>query len=125
MPELREDMLTGALVIVAPERASRPDTHNDNDAPPAPRECPFCEGDEDQTPPEVFRTGSGAPNTPGWRVRVVPNLYPVVGDGVPGAPEVAVFSPNHDRSFARLDDDQAAEVFTVLRDRCAVHLSSG
>jgi UDPglucose--hexose-1-phosphate uridylyltransferase len=45
--------------------------------------CPFCEGHEDRTPPEVYamRPESGAPNTPGWTTRVVPNLYPAVADG--------------------------------------------
>ena len=35
------------------------------------------------TPPEVHRTGAGEPDTPGWRVRVVPNLYPIVDAGRP------------------------------------------
>ncbi|MCE7882625.1 MAG: hypothetical protein DYH08_01965 [Actinobacteria bacterium ATB1] len=40
--------------------------------------CPFCEGNEDQTPPEVdaFRRAGTAQDSPGWSVRVVPNLYP-------------------------------------------------
>jgi UDPglucose--hexose-1-phosphate uridylyltransferase len=126
MPELREDPLSGTLVIISTERASRPDTHRGSSAEPQSRPpCPFCEGAEHLTPPEVFRLGPGAPDTPGWRVRVVPNLYPIVGDGVPGAHEVVVSSPAHDRSFGRLDDDTAAEVFTVLRDRAATHLASG
>jgi UDPglucose--hexose-1-phosphate uridylyltransferase len=77
------------------------------------------------TPPEVYRTGAGGPQARGWRVRVVPNLYPIVGDGVPGAHEVAVLSPEHDASFGELDDDAAAEVLVVLRDRCAYHLAHG
>jgi UDPglucose--hexose-1-phosphate uridylyltransferase len=77
------------------------------------------------TPPEVFRTGSGAPETPGWRVRVVPNLYPLAGDGVPGAHEVTVLSPDHRAAFGDLADDAAAEVFSVLRDRSAHHLAQG
>jgi UDPglucose--hexose-1-phosphate uridylyltransferase len=56
---------------------------------------------------------------------VVPNLYPVVGDGVPGAHEVVVLSPEHDRSFAGLTDDAAAAVFDVLRERSAAHLAAG
>jgi UDPglucose--hexose-1-phosphate uridylyltransferase len=82
------------------------------------------------TPPEVYRTGDGEPDAPGWRVRVVPNLYPIVGGdeagpGATGAHEVAVLSPAHARSFAQLDETQAAEVFTVLRDRARHHLRSG
>src|SRR5262249_17857117 len=123
VPELRRDPLTGAVVILAPGRAVRPDTFRAMAHAPIPTEpdadagCPFCEGCEDQTPPEVYRTGGGAPNTPGWRVRVVPNLYPIAGDGLAGAHEVAVLSPKHGESFGELDDDDAAELLTVLRDR--------
>ena len=82
------------------------------------------------TPPEVYRTGGGAPDTPGWSVRVVPNLYPIVGGheagpGATGAHEVVVLSPAHESSFARLDGQQAAEVLTVLRDRARHHLAAG
>jgi len=45
--------------------------------------CPFCEGSEDSTPPEVWaeRPGGGHPDTPGWTARSVLNLYPVLGGG--------------------------------------------
>lgn len=48
--------------------------------PDAAETCPFCEGREDRTPPEVWadRPGGGDPDTPGWRARSVPNLYPVL-----------------------------------------------
>ena len=81
MSELREDLLTGARVIVAPGRSVRPDTFR-TDAPELPSSvpaCPFCAGNEHETPPEVARRGAGDPETPGWRVRVVPNKYPLVG----------------------------------------------
>ncbi len=57
---------------------------------------------------------------PGWRVRVFPNLYPITA-----AHEVVVLSPDHHRTFAQLSDDEAAEVFTVLRDRVRAHLDAG
>jgi UDPglucose--hexose-1-phosphate uridylyltransferase len=83
------------------------------------------------TPPEVYRTGEGDPDTPGWRVRVVPNLYPIVDDsadagpGATGAHEVVVLSPSHIDSFAQLDRRHAVEVLTVLRDRSRFHLRVG
>ena len=64
-----------------------------------PDECPFCPGHEAETPPEVARTGDGDPDQPGWRIRVVPNLYPIVDTH-----EVVVLSPDHRRAFADLDD---------------------
>jgi UDPglucose--hexose-1-phosphate uridylyltransferase len=131
MPELLRDELTGRWVLLAPGRATRPHTFRvPVSSEPPPAECPFCAGNEHLTPPEVFRTGSGVPDTPGWRVRVVPNLYPIVGGddagpGATGAHEVVVLSPVHDHSFARLDEAQAAEVLTVLRDRARHHLTAG
>lgn len=130
MPELRHDPLTGRSVIVAAERAARPDTFRR--PPPSlaavDAACPFCPGNEHETPPEVCRTGPGPPDTPGWAIRVVPNLYPIVGAGPPGvtgAHEVVILSPAHDRSFAALDPGQAVAVLAVLRDRAARHLAGG
>ena len=78
MPEVRIDPLTGLRAIVAGDRARRPG--GELRAPPAPpldpETDPFAEGHEDRTPPEVYavRPNGGGPNTPGWTVRVVPNL---------------------------------------------------
>jgi UDPglucose--hexose-1-phosphate uridylyltransferase len=130
MPDLRRDPVTGELVLLAPGRATRPHTVAATPTPPTAPTCPFCEGHERKTPPEVFRTGAGAPDAPGWRVRVVPNLYPIVGgpevgEGAGGAHEVVVLSPDHNRSFGMLTDDEAVEVLTVMRDRARHHLAAG
>jgi UDPglucose--hexose-1-phosphate uridylyltransferase len=82
-PEIRLDQLTGLRTILSPARADRPfdfggiPTEENSDAA---EKCPFCEGREDRTPPEVWadRPGGGAPDTPGWRARAVPNLYPAL-----------------------------------------------
>ena len=122
MSELRHDALTGRLVLLAPSRAGRPKTTASVEVRDGSDTCPFCPGHEHETPPEIARTGPGAPGTPGWRVRVFPNLYPIVGGehastGATGSHEVVVLSPDHSRSFARLTHDEAAEVLSVLRDR--------
>jgi UDPglucose--hexose-1-phosphate uridylyltransferase len=128
--ELRVDPVTGIPVIVAPGRSARPHTTaRPADATP-PGGCPFCPGNEHETPPEVLRTGEGADGAPGWRVRVVPNLYPIVGGtgarpGATGAHEVVILSPDHDAPFGALDDAAAIEVLTVLRDRVRAHLDAG
>ena len=89
-PELRVDPLTGLKTVVAGDRAARPGG-GFTVTPPEPVDAagdPFLEGQEDQTPPEVYavRPAGGAPDTPGWTVRAVPNLYPAVVAGAP-APE--------------------------------------
>ncbi len=134
--ELRTDDLTGAQVIVAPGRATRPEVFRSKPADGAvagtgrggtPESCPFCPGREAMTPPESARVGGGAPDTPGWQVRVVPNLYPIVGaePGIPGAHEVVVISPAHDRELDELPFDEAVAAVRMLRDRAAHHLAAG
>src|SRR5881227_3604371 len=83
LPELRIDPLTGLRAIIAGERAARPGAFAskiDERPPIDPQADPFAEGNEDKTPPEVWalRPGGGAPDTPGWTVRAVPNLYPAL-----------------------------------------------
>src|SRR2546427_4874791 len=95
--------------------------------------CPFCEGHETMTPPEVlaYRDG-GKPDGPGWSIRCVPNKFPAlerVGevrehrdgpfvsvDGV-GAHEIIVESPDHDGHLATLDDRQVERVLRAYRER--------
>ena len=83
-PQIRIDQLTGLRTILAPGRAQRPEAFAP--VPALSREgaaeaCPFCEGREQRTPPEVWaeRPGDGDADSPGWVARAVPNLYPVVG----------------------------------------------
>ena len=115
---------------MAAERSARPyTTALSPDLRTGPESCPFCEGHEDRTPPETYRTGDGDPDASGWSVRVVPNLYPIVGTvehgDATGAHEVVILSPAHDAGFGGLDLEQAVEVLTVVRDRARVHLGAG
>ena len=89
-PEVRIDQLTGLRTILAAGRSDRPIEFTAAPRKPGAEEsCPFCEGREAKTPPELWadRPGGGAPDTPGWRVRAVPNLYPAVG--TPGGADEA------------------------------------
>jgi UDPglucose--hexose-1-phosphate uridylyltransferase len=120
--ELRQDPVSGRWVIIAAERAGRP---NDFPAPGLgpggrPAQCPFCPGNEAHTPPELLRIGDGA----GWRVRVVPNRYPALeaaGGGGPGGGlrarqpavgihEVVIESPLHESHPATWSEAALAEV---------------
>src|SRR6476469_10711863 len=93
MPEVRTDPITGLHTIVAGDRDSRPGgglciLFNDTATT---EKDPFLEGHEDRTPPETFavRPGGGAPDTPGWLVRVVPHLYPALDPDSPEPPRFA------------------------------------
>jgi UDPglucose--hexose-1-phosphate uridylyltransferase len=127
MQQLLVDELTGDRVILAPARALRPDTFRVH-TPPLPASvatCPFCRDNERETPPEVARFGGGDPDGPGWTLRVVPNKYPIVGDGVGAAHEVVIFSPAHDADLGALSNAAAADVVLALRDRARFHLTNG
>lgn len=135
MPELRKDPVIGRWVIIATERRKRPtdfgvkaeacvlDTTT----------CPFCEGNEAKTPPEIiaFRNGS-PPNSPGWEVRVIPNKFPALaiegdlsrrGDGMfdmmngVGAHEVIVETPKHSCNFDEMEQRQVEQVMWAYRER--------
>lgn len=88
-PELRIDQLSGLPAILAPGRAERPEGFVTRASEPkGPDGCPFCEGREERTPPEVYATrpGGRAADSGGWTTRVVPNLYPALdGADEPGA----------------------------------------
>jgi len=68
-------------VLIAPGRAERPDQFEmDGWRSHGPDDCPFCEGKEGMTPPELDadRPDGSSPDGPGWKTRVVPNLYPAL-----------------------------------------------
>jgi UDPglucose--hexose-1-phosphate uridylyltransferase len=103
--------------VIAPGRARRPGAAYGTIDPATDEEleaCPFCQGREDRTPPEVLALGreKEEPDTPGWIVRVVPNLYPAFE-----RQEVVVHSPRHVRSFAELGDEEIALVTQAWRAR--------
>jgi UDPglucose--hexose-1-phosphate uridylyltransferase len=125
----------GRWVIIAHERAKRPqDFQVEMQAQPERGICPFCEGHEDMTPPEIiaYRERGSRPNGPGWRVRVVPNRFPALkiegnlnkrGKGIydkmagVGAHEVIIECPQHKISMAELSEDNIREILWVYRDR--------
>jgi len=144
LPELRVDPLTGLRTIIAAARANRP--NSGLTAPPTepldPAGDPFAEGHESKTPPELFalRDGPGParPDTPGWRVRVVPNLYPALTadatapepDALPdlfsahparGGHEVIVNAPQSVTTLAELPAEQVATAMDVWRERMRTH----
>jgi len=134
MSELRKDPITGRWIIIATERAKRPTDFITEDQPVKASFCPFCEGNEDKTPPEIFSTRekNTRPNEKGWRVRVVPNKFPALrieggldkrGEGIYdkmngiGAHEVIIETPRHEISLTAIDDAHVQEIIRTYRDR--------
>lgn len=132
MPLLRQDPATKDWVIIATERAKRPDDFRREAEPPPPAsdpDCPFCPGHEAQTPPEEFASRDEAGN---WRVRVFENRFFALSlqeewrlpdEGffreAPGygKHEVIVETPRHDQPMALMPADQVAEVLRAYRAR--------
>jgi UDPglucose--hexose-1-phosphate uridylyltransferase len=111
--------------VIAPARGRRPGAKRgavEQETPEELEQCPFCEGREDRTPPEVFAVGPPGrePDTPGWQVRVVPNLYPAFE-----RQEVVVHSPRHVRSLADLDEEETAPIGIAWEQRIETARAEG
>lgn len=137
MSRIRRDPTADRWVIVAPERADRPMLYGPPGAATA--ACPFCPGNEHLTPPEVLAWGrpSPAPDTPGWRGRVVPNRYPALGPEAPvgadpvgpglflerpghGGHEVVIETPEHRWRPEAIDAGALTDTLAVCAERMKV-----
>lgn len=123
--ELRRDPTTDDWVVLAPDRARRPQESTVRD----PTTCRFCPGQENPRDREVWRLNG--PDT--WRVRVLENLYPVLSPDAVGPTvlddalasrrpgrgrhEVLVEHPRHDWDFARADVTELRDVLVGYRQR--------
>jgi UDPglucose--hexose-1-phosphate uridylyltransferase len=138
MSELRLNRATKEWIIIATERAKRPNqfksTQKEKEKLPLfDPSCPFCPGNEKFTPPEVLalRGKNSKPNSLGWRIRVIPNKFPALipqGEvqissgffkktpGV-GKHEVIIEAKEHNQNLATLDLEQLREVCLIYRKR--------
>jgi len=138
MSELRKDLISGRWVIIATERSKRPDDFRPAGGQQRITEaggfCPFCQGNESKTPPEVFalREAGTSPDSPGWRVRVVPNKFPALNRGPAppkrsrgifewmegiGVHEVIIENPDHEKELGDLAPDRVRDVLRVFQMR--------
>jgi UDPglucose--hexose-1-phosphate uridylyltransferase len=89
----------------------------------------------------ALRPAGGSPDSPGWLVRVVPNLYPALSDDSPdpprdanqdlfwagaacGAHEVIINAPDPVTSLSELTDDQVQAAVNVWRARMREHTAA-
>lgn len=134
MSQFRRDPITGRWIIV---NISDPQRPREFDLGPQVKKggiCPFCEGNEKMTPPEVdaVRSAKSKPDTKGWSVRVVPNKFPALTiegeldkrgiglydmcNGV-GEHEVIIETPDHERDMADLSQGELRNVIFKYRSR--------
>ena len=134
MPQLRKDPIIGRWVIISTERGKRPHDFIIPKDDSVEEDCPFCEGQESKTPPEIFaiRDQNTSPNTPGWSLRVVPNLQPLMqiegemgrrGQGMfdlmngIGVHELIIETNRHLSDITEIDTDQVTRVFDTYIKR--------
>jgi len=136
MSELRQDPTTKAWVILAPERAKRPQqkhrVRRAEELPSWDASCPFCPGNEDQTPDEVFRLPLSSQDS-AWEARVVPNRFAALEPGEDstvveeahlfrkmagiGAHEVIIETPSHNTTMALMPYEQVEKVLIAYQER--------
>ena len=133
MPEVRLNSITGDWVIIAAERAKRPEEFarkkEKKDLPVHVETCPFCAGNEHLTPSEAFRIT----NPDGtWAVRSVPNKYSALTSegeivknktdfkqyisGV-GLHEVIIETPEHNTTTALLPFGHIEQILFAYKNR--------
>lgn len=123
MSELRRDPIGARWVIVDTDHPAKPDEFEYEKVIYKGGNCPFCYGNESQTPPEIeaIRNPDTAANSPGWQVRVVSNKFPALqiegnldrrglgmydmSNGV-GAHEVLIETPYHEKDICDLLDSE-------------------
>jgi len=139
MTEFRKDPLHNKWVLIVPRRGKRPHAFfnecEGGDVEEV-KVCPFCEGNESMTPPEVdsFRT-KGKENEPGWLLRVFPNKYPVLDKEIKttqgggsflakaggyGFHEVIAETPSHTKDIYSINQDEMLLILKMYRKRYSI-----
>lgn len=134
MSEMRLNLITGDWVIIATERAKRPEDFDRAPrrqvSPPHSATCPFCPGREAEcTPGETFRIADVAG---GWAVRSIPNRFAALSPGGEpdrhgegsktwlkgiGLQEVILETPLHNLTTALLPTQHLEWVVEAYRSR--------
>jgi UDPglucose--hexose-1-phosphate uridylyltransferase len=134
MSDIRYNILDDSYVIISPERLHRPEYMAWKKVKKKILSCPFCEGNEEMTPGEIFaiRDRDSHPNQPGWSIRVVPNLYKAVQIETPntsrtdgiykvfegfGAHEVIIDTPKHFETMREWDKDTYTHWLLAIQSR--------
>jgi UDPglucose--hexose-1-phosphate uridylyltransferase len=142
MPELRQNFFTKEWVVIATERARRPEQmvvkRVDKPIASFVATCPFCPGNESQTPAEVLRVPSA--DGSGWTVRLIPNKFAALQRDVEpervihrsrrtingfGVHDVIIETPGHSQWMALMPESEVLNILQVYKTRfCELSLDS-
>lgn len=134
MPEIRQNIATQEWVVIATERAKRPEdfirTHENKKVLSAYVEtCPFCPVNEHLAPPETFSLKDKAGK---WLVRSIPNKFSALSsdgelvhqeEGIKrrmigvGIHEVIIETSKHNLTTALLNDQQVGNILKIYKHR--------
>ncbi|MCL5773842.1 MAG: galactose-1-phosphate uridylyltransferase [Firmicutes bacterium] len=141
MPELRKNIITREWVVIATERGKRPSdfkkataaAKTDEQKAEEVKKCPFCPGNENQTPPEIFSYRlSGIAKNGAWEIRAIPNKFAALQpDGNLDHKEVGIFdvlngigysdviieTPGHFERFPFLPKSHIEKVIKAYQER--------
>jgi UDPglucose--hexose-1-phosphate uridylyltransferase len=138
LPQYRKDIILDEWVIIATERAKRPENFREEKIKVENKQgavCPFDSGNEQMTPPEVLRVDSnGNEVTDGslWQIRIVPNKFPALIEHAEplsrqygiymmmegfGKHDVVIHSPQHITNISELDQAQVRLLVEVYIKR--------
>jgi UDPglucose--hexose-1-phosphate uridylyltransferase len=131
MSEFRFNRVTGDWVIIATERARRPEDYiirmNRRDMPSHVDTCPFCVGNEDQSETIFVEPPEGT-----WGVRLIKNRLPALVPSLEhrvdggmmekrmtgvGYHEILIGHPEHNRYLYEQSTDEVRQVWSALRRR--------
>lgn len=120
MAKFVPDVKTERWIVIATNRRDRPDDTQKPLTAVGGKVDPFAYGNEHLTPPEVYRVGEGAPNTQGWKVRVVPNKFPITDTH-----EVIIHSPDAQKDIEELPLEHVEQILYTYRNRYQKYRNDG
>lgn len=154
MSDLRFDPVSGQWALIAPHREHRPVELLPVEEVRKRSVCPFCGGNESETPEAlaVYDSKGAAlktsdPASKQWLSRVVPNKYasfgsagvesnghaptpchqhgPFIASSLPGPQELVIPTPRHVSSLSELNDLETHVLWQAAQDRIALMHAGG
>ncbi len=137
MSDLRFDQVNQLWVAIARNRLQRPTEYMPIERVQMQLLCPFCQGNEDETPLQLDAYGADGKRMgtteEGWVTRVIPNKYPSFSDDdapvetagsnltnrESGWQELIIPTSRHIESFSELTDTELEVTMVASQDRLA------